>query len=244
MSDSSSLPDISPLCIRRFESDDDVVEVRQKGADSINAASIQRGYDIVVALGRFESDDNVAEVRQKRADGISAASIQRGYDIVIALGCKVHSDCRKRDINQHDIANQQKKVNFSKLQLKRSAHVSNGAFDSKSDCLFCGTVIDLGGSDYSYVKTDQFSRIICERCKIRSDLWSFTVTGRIEYYSGDLHADCIYHHACSVNFSHVGLYHTLVIGARYHPRIMLENVPFDELCCTFCGRNINLANIN
>ena len=36
MSDSSSLPDICPHCIRRFESDDDVVEVRQNGADGIN----------------------------------------------------------------------------------------------------------------------------------------------------------------------------------------------------------------
>ena len=92
------------------------------------------------------------------------------------------------------------KGNSSKLQLKRSARVSSGAFNSKSDCLFCGTVIDLGCSDYSYVKTDQFSRTIHECCESRSDDWSFTVIRRIEYY-GDLHAaDYIYYYACSVNF--------------------------------------------
>ena len=50
MSDSSSLPDICPLCIRRLQSDDDVVEDRQKGADSINAANIQRDDNVVVEL--------------------------------------------------------------------------------------------------------------------------------------------------------------------------------------------------
>ena len=40
MSDSNLLPDSCPLCIRRLESDDDVVEIRQKGDDGISAASI------------------------------------------------------------------------------------------------------------------------------------------------------------------------------------------------------------
>ena len=62
-------------------------------------------------------------------------------------------------------------------------------------------MIDLGGTDYSYVKTDKFSRTIHECCKSRSDDWSFTVIGRIEYDGDDLlAADCIYHHACSINF--------------------------------------------
>ena len=121
-SESSSLPDIYPLCIRLFES------------------------------------DAVVEVRWKKFDGINAARIRRGDDIAVPLGCKVHSDCRKRDINRHEIANPQKKVNSSKLQLEQSARVSSGACNSKSDCLFYGTVIDLRGSDY--VKTDQFSRTI------------------------------------------------------------------------------------
>ena len=135
----------------------------------------------LLCIRLFESYD-VVEIRQEGADGINAASIQRGDDIVVALGCKVHSNCRKRYINQNDIANQQKKGISSKRQLKRSVRVSSGAFkfNSKSGYLLCGTVIDLRVSDYSYVKTDQFSRAIRECCQSRYDDWSFTVIGRIE----------------------------------------------------------------
>ena len=57
MSWSSSLPDICPLRIRRFESYDDAVEVRQKGDHGINTASIQRCDDIVVVLeSKVQSD--------------------------------------------------------------------------------------------------------------------------------------------------------------------------------------------
>ena len=79
--------------------------------------------------------------------------------------------------------------------------MSSGPFNSKSDCLFCGTQVALVGSDNRYVKTDSFARTILECCESRSDDWSFTVKGHIEYYGGDLHAtDCIYHHKFSVNF--------------------------------------------
>ena len=38
-------------------------------------------------------------------------------------------------------------------------------------------------------------------CNERNDECALTVHGRIEYFSGDLHAaDCLYHHACDVNF--------------------------------------------
>ena len=39
-------------------------------------------------------------------------------------------------------------------------------------------------------------------CDSRKDEWSFVVKGRIEYFAADLHAAyCVYHQACSVNFS-------------------------------------------
>ena len=149
---------------------------------------------------RIEDGDGV-KVRQKGTDGINEASVRRGDDIVVTPGCKLHLDCRKRYINQHDIENQQKKSGSSILSLKRSARMSTGPFNSKSDCFFCGTQVALGVSDYSYVRTDSFVKTILECCESRSDDWSFIVKGRIEYYGGDLHAaDCIYHHTCSVNF--------------------------------------------
>ena len=42
---------------------------------------------------------------------------------------------------------------------------------------------------------------ILTRCKTRSDAWSSSVQGRIEYFGRDLHAaDCMYHHSCDVDF--------------------------------------------
>ena len=150
---------------------------------------------------RLEDGSDVVQIRQKGADGINAASVQRGDDVYVAAGCKVHTDCRKRYINQHDILNQKKKQGPSKPSRKRSSRVLTGPFNSKSDCLFCGTTVDLGSFDYSHVKTDDFAKTILECCENRSDDWSFTVKGRIECYGGDLHAaDCIYHHQCSVHF--------------------------------------------
>ena len=131
---------------------------------------------------RIEDGDGV-KVCHKGADGINAASVRRGDSIAAMAGCKVHVDCHKRYINRHDIENQQKKSGSSILSLKRSARVSSAPFNSKSDCLFCGTLA-FRGSDYSYVKTDSFARTILECCDSRSD-WSFTLKGWIEYY-GDL----------------------------------------------------------
>ena len=72
---------------------------------------------------------------------------------------------------------------------------------SKTDCLFCGTAIVPGNSDYSYVNTDTFSMTILDCCDSHLDNWSFTVKCRIEHYCGDLHAaDCLYHHSCSGHF--------------------------------------------
>ena len=54
------------------------------------------------------------------------------------------------------------------------------------------------------MKTDVFPRTVLSHCEERSDDWSFTVKGSIEYFAKDLHAaECmpsIYHKQCSVNF--------------------------------------------
>ena len=150
---------------------------------------------------RLENGSDVVQIRQKGADGIIAASVQQGDNIFVAAGCKVHTDCRKRYINPHDILNQQKKQGPPKPSIKRRSRELTGPFNSKSDCLFSGTTVHLGNVDYSHVKTNDFAKTILEGCNNRSDDWSFTVKGRIEYYDGDLHAaDCIYHHKCSVHF--------------------------------------------
>ena len=165
----------------------------------MNAPEIYKDRCPVCKEG-LEDGSDVVQIRQKGADGINAASVQRDDDVHVAAGCKVHTDCRKRYINQHDILNQKKKQEPSKPSMKRSSRVLTGPFNSKSDCLFCGTTVRLGSFDYSHVKTDDFTKTILECCENRTDDWSFTVKGGIECYGRDLHAaDYIYHHQCSVH---------------------------------------------
>ena len=42
---------ICPICKKVFADTDDIVKIGQKGADGINAASVQRGDSIVVTAG-------------------------------------------------------------------------------------------------------------------------------------------------------------------------------------------------
>ena len=141
---------------------------------------------------------DVVQVRQKGADGINSASVQRGDDLVVFCGERVHSGCRMHYINPRYIAS--KHGNKSGI-AKRSTRISSGPFNSQTDCLFCGTTISQRSGGYSYVKTDVFVKTIVECCDSRSDEWALTVKGRIEYYDCDLYAaECVYHHACSVNF--------------------------------------------
>ena len=59
----------------------------------------------------------------------------------------------------------------------------------------------MNGGKYSSVKTYTFVDTILAQCKSRGDEWAISVQGRIEYFSGDLHAaDSLYHHCCDVNF--------------------------------------------
>ena len=51
---------------------------------------------------------------------------------------------------------------------------------------------------FSWVQSDKLVEAILDVCETLSDDWSFTVKGRIEYYSWDLHvADGLYHHFCT-----------------------------------------------
>lgn len=149
----------------------------------------------------FADTDDIVKIGQKGADGINAASAKREDSIVVTAGCKVHPGCRKWYINKRDIENQKKKDASSSNSVKRSKRVLGGPFHSKTDCLFCGTRVVLGRTDYSCVKTDDCTRTILQYCESRKDDWAFIVKGRIEYYGGDLHAaDSIYHHICRSNF--------------------------------------------
>lgn len=145
-----------------------------------------------ICKGSLEDRSDVVQIRQKGVDSIDAASVQRGDNLEVVDGFKVHTNCRKRYINQQDIQNKQNNEGKYTSSMKRSSRVLTWTFNSKYDCLFCGTTVQMGTLDYSYVRTDDFAKTVQEYCDNRSDAWAITVKGRIEYYSGDLHAaDCI-----------------------------------------------------
>lgn len=159
-------------------------------------------YDICPFCAKtFDNEEDDCQIRQKGADGINHASAQRVDSLVVIPGTKVHISCRRCYINPRNIKSAMNQKCGPSNSVKRSARMSLGPFNSKTDCLFCGNSIVLESSDYSYVKTDTFVKTILESCDERSDNWSFSVKGRIEYFGSDLHAaDCLYRHSCSRNF--------------------------------------------
>ena len=147
-------------------------------------------------------------ITQRGVDGINAASRARGDDISLTVGTKVHIDCRKKYVNKKDIelTKQKREAAAASGIIRKNTRICAGSYDSKSDCLFCGKKVDNETRrkmerNTSSVKTHGFVQSILKCCESRSDEWSFTVKGRIEFYGADLHAaDCVYHHSCSVNF--------------------------------------------
>jgi len=88
---------------------------------------------------------------------------------------------------------------------KRSVWVSTGPYNCRTDCLFRGCTITRDfirgcGDNVSEVKTHVFPQTVLSHCKKRSDHWSFTAMGRIQYFAKLHAAECIYHQKCSVNF--------------------------------------------
>ena len=78
---------------------------------------------------------------KKRAEGINRASIERGVNIRVEAGESVHNACRITHINKKDIATSMKNQTDSAQSVKRSARDSLGSYDSRTNCLFCGTEV-------------------------------------------------------------------------------------------------------
>ena len=152
-----------------------------------------------------ESEDSVV-ITKRGADGINRASVERGDSIIVAEGAKVHKTCRLNYINKKDIERYKKAKCESSQTVKRSARVSTGPYNSKTDCLFCENPVvtcktNALYDEYSFVRTDSFIDRILATCKSRNDDWAFMVRDRVEYFGRDLHAaDCVYHHSCDVHF--------------------------------------------
>lgn len=145
---------------------------------------------------------------QKGCDGIKQASEERGEDILVTVGQRVHTECRRKYCNPHEVAqfNRQKR-SFEAMEAesvgcrRRSA---DPAFSYRDMCLFCGMPDKYDGKKNNFklipVRTFDFQKRLLELCRVRSDDWSKEVQGRIEFVN-DLHAaDAVYHKVCNGNF--------------------------------------------
>ncbi|CAK8681097.1 unnamed protein product [Clavelina lepadiformis] len=118
----------------------------------------------------IQASEATSLLRQKGADGINTPSTNRGNYIVVTAGRKVHIDCRKRYTNPIDIQlKKNREESGSCVTRKRSVRVLDGNFDSKTDCLFCGTRVLTDRPRFSFGKTDLFARTILECCERCSD---------------------------------------------------------------------------
>ena len=137
---------------------------------------------------------------QKGANGINKASEQRGDDIVVEAGDRVHEKCRKVYTNPKEIERFLNKKKAPFKDKKRTTRDHTGTFDSKTDCLFCGIKV-TENSKYYCVRTKIFTSSILDCCEVRSDSWSMTVKGGLEYCGRDVMAsECLYHHLCCGHF--------------------------------------------
>ena len=114
--------------------------------------------DQICPIGKSEDGGDVVMIRQKDADGINEASVRRGDTIAVIAGCKVHSNCHKKYTNsiEIDLHLKRKQSGESSTTNKRSIRVSEGPFNSKTDCFFCGTNVHEGSADYGYTTGQKF----------------------------------------------------------------------------------------
>ena len=79
-------------------------------------------------------------IQKRGADGINRVSKERGHNIVVEENTEVHKHCRFSYTNAKELAKSKKTV--CSKPIKVTTRESVGNFNSKSQCLFCGTRVD------------------------------------------------------------------------------------------------------
>ena len=168
---------ICPIC--KLEDWSDLVEIRQKGADGINEASVKRGDSIVVtSLGKRRTFCLYWRLRYHSSSSPLTFQPQR----VVTAGMKVHPECRRVYTNSQQIyLHLQKKQSSDSSTNKMTTRQSEDPFNNQTLCLFCGTNVHEGSADYSCVKTDNFAKSILQSYDKRNDEWSLKVKCRMNW---------------------------------------------------------------
>ena len=172
---SAASKEVCPLCERDVGCEESVV-LREKGAEGVNHASIERGVKVRVEAGtRVHKMCRANHINKKNI----AIDSKKGGDSALPVKRSARVSLGPYDSKTHCLF----------------CGTDTGTTSAK---------IDPKGKSVEriyYVKTDAFVQTILVHCKTRGDEWATAVQGRIEYFGGDLHAaDCVYHQSCNVNF--------------------------------------------
>ena len=154
-----------------------------------------------ICKNSIENKQVFSKITDKGVNKINDVSIRRGDSIVVEAGWKVHKECYKNYTFERYIRNVEDSKSETTKSLKRTTREATGTFNSKTDCLYCGTIILEKRKDTSNVMTTDFTTSVLKQCDKRKDYWSLDVRGRIEYHGKDLiAADGKYHRQCDINF--------------------------------------------
>ena len=99
----------------------------------------------------------------KYAEDVNTAEHERGVDIVVTAGSCVHITCRQKFTDKKDISLSRQRNEETSRTRKRSYRISDGPYDNRTQCFFCGTLVvfDMKSartSEYVRVRTDTFAK--------------------------------------------------------------------------------------
>ena len=104
------------------------------------------------------SSEDYVKIGEKGAVGINKASTERGQNVNVMAGRGIHKSCRMKYVNKKDIQGYNTINPNSQTTAKRSARISTGMFESKTDCFVCGIKVIINykkpeENEYSCVST-------------------------------------------------------------------------------------------
>ena len=80
----------------------------------------------------------IVTLRVKGAEGVNTAAHERGVDIVVTAGSCVRITCRQKFTDEKDISLSRQRNEESSCTRKRSYRISDGPYDNRTQCFFCG----------------------------------------------------------------------------------------------------------
>ena len=161
----------------------------------------------VLCQGEFNSDNEPVSVTARGLNTLLQFSSGKGdtelfdYLSQSSVIVNVHEDCRRNYTRKRSVASSEPRPPPKKPL--RSSHET--VFDWKTNCLFCGVLVDLKrerlGVQYSSVMTIEFKDNVLKTCEMRNDTCAIDVKARLNMCCDLVAAEAIYHRSCRTLFS-------------------------------------------